>query len=174
MTYSHSALLKEEFTRAHALYKKALKARAFYKIQDPARCDDLVQTTFMKTWLYLMRGGKIEMMEAFLFHVLNGLIIDEYRKKKTVSLDTLLEDGFEPSVQETERHINILDGQSALSLIERLPHKYKEILRLRYVEDLSLSEMSRLTGESRNTLAVQIHRGLLKLRNLYTRKLSSV
>lgn len=170
MTQTEYILLKEEFVRAHNAYRKALSARAAFKIQDPAKCDDLVQTTFMKTWSYLVRGGKIEMMEAFLFHVLNGLVIDEYRKHKTVSLDTLLAEGFEPSLNDTERQINILDGRSAGRLIHELPVKYRSIMHMRYVDELTLEEMARRTGKSRNTLAVQLHRGLEKLRNLYVQE----
>lgn len=32
-------------------------------------------------------------MKAFPYHVLNNLIVDEYRKRKTASLDDLLEKG---------------------------------------------------------------------------------
>jgi DNA-directed RNA polymerase specialized sigma24 family protein len=40
-------------------------------------------------------------------------------------------------------------------------------MRMRYVQDLSLKEMSLLTGQTENTVAVQAHRGLAKLRVLY-------
>jgi DNA-directed RNA polymerase specialized sigma24 family protein len=38
---------------------------------------------------------------------------------------------------------------------------------MKYVQDLSLEEMSELTGKSRNTLAVRLHRGTQKLKALY-------
>jgi DNA-directed RNA polymerase specialized sigma24 family protein len=106
-------------------------------------------------------------MKAFLYHVLNGLIIDEYRKRKTTSLDTLIEKGFEPSVNDSDKILNMLDGKAALILIERLPEKYKKTMRMKYVQLLTLKEMSILTGETKNSLAVQIHRGLEKLKLLY-------
>ena len=40
-------------------------------------------------------------------------------------------------------------------------------MRLRYAKDLSLKEISLITGQSRNTTAVQVHRGLEKLKFLY-------
>ena len=40
-------------------------------------------------------------------------------------------------------------------------------MKMRYIQDLSLKEMSLLTGQSRATLAVQTHRGLAKLKLLY-------
>ncbi len=129
--------------------------------------EDLVQNTFLKTWVYLVRGGKIDLMKAFLNHVLNGLIIDEYRKKKPVSLDILLSGGFEPSTDDFNRGADISDGRSALLLVGRLPKKYQKVMRMRYMYDLLLLEMSEITGESRNTMSVQAHRGLEKLKVLY-------
>ena len=64
-----------------------------------------------------MRGGKIQTMKAFLYHVLNGLIIDEYRKRKTVSLDTLMENGYEPKENDAEDIINLLDSKRATKMI---------------------------------------------------------
>ena len=107
------------------------------------------------------------MMKSFLYHVLNHLIIDQYRKRKTISLDALLEKGFEPSVDNTSRLFNFLDGKSILLLVQRLPEKYQKVMRLRYVQDLSLQEISLITGLTKNTLAVQVHRGLKKLKELY-------
>ena len=106
-------------------------------------------------------------MKAFLYHILNDLIIDEYRKKKPVSLDVLLEEGFEPSNTDEDQLVNTLDGRAALLLLKNLPLKYQNIMRMRYAETLSLKEMSAITGQSTNTLAVQIHRGLEKLKALY-------
>ena len=106
-------------------------------------------------------------MKAFLYHVLNGLIIDEYRKQKATSLDTLIEKGFEPGVDDSEKLLNIFDGKAALLLIGQLPEKYQKVIRMRYVRLLSLKEISLITGESKNTIAVQIHRGLFKLKLLY-------
>src|SRR3984957_2816959 len=83
-------------TLAHHDFEKGLNVHAFFKLNNHGTGEDLVQDTFIKTWGYLMRGGKIDVMKAFLYHVLNNLIVDEYRKRKTSSLDTLMEKGFEP------------------------------------------------------------------------------
>ena len=154
-------------TLAYYNYQKGLAKHSFFKLHNQTISDDLVQDTFIKAWSYMMRGGKIETMKAFLYHVLNDLIIDEYRKQKTVSLDTLVENGFEPTHSDSDSTLNTLDGKIALHLVKNLPHKYREVLRMRYGQDLSLQEMSARTGQTKNTLAVQIHRGLEKLRTLY-------
>ncbi len=106
-------------------------------------------------------------MKAFLYHVLNGLIIDEYRKHKATSLDVLLENGFEPHDDSFERESNIFDGKIAALLICKLPKAYQRVMRMRYIQDLSLAEIALITGETKNTTAVHAHRGLEKLRILY-------
>lgn len=159
-------VLSTQFTTAYSDYSKSLRTRAHFKIDNAATCDDLVQLTFMKTWVYLVKGGKIDLMKSFLYHVLNGLIIDEYRKRKPLSLDLLSESGFEPHMQDHKRIYDVHDGRNAMGMIKYLPKKYRTVIRMRYVDELTLSEMSTITGQSKNTLAVQIHRGLVKLKEI--------
>ena len=167
MTQTQIAQLQGVLAIAHSDYEKGLNARAYFKVSNRELGEDLVQQTFMKTWVYLIRGGKIEMMKAFLYHILNNLIIDEYRKHKTTSLDVLVENGFEPGADHSLNLFNVLDGKAAALLIPRLPIKFQKVIRMRYIQDLSLKEISLLTGQSKNTVAVQVHRGLEKLKLLY-------
>ena len=157
-------------TQAHHDHAKGMNSYSFFKVHDHETSDDLVQDTFTKTWKYLVRGGKIEIMRAFLYHVLNGLIVDEYRKHKTTSLDVLIEKGFEPSVDNSEKLFNLIDGKSAILLIQYLPAKYQKIMRMRYSQNLSLKEISLITGQSKNTTTVQVHRGLEKLKVIYKQR----
>src|SRR3989344_2906449 len=142
MTQIQEAEQKEVLTLAHRDFEKGLSAYAFFKVGDRAAGQDLVQDTFLKTWKYLAKGGKIEVMKAFLYHILNHLIVDQYRKHTTTSLDVLVEKGFEPVAVDSNRFLNVLDGKAAVLLIERLPLTYQRVMRMRYVQDLSLGEMS--------------------------------
>ncbi|MBY0310277.1 sigma-70 family RNA polymerase sigma factor [Patescibacteria group bacterium] len=159
--------IQGEITMACDNYERALIRRALYKTNDYEMSKDLVQTTFLKTIQYLRKGGRIDMMRSFLSHILNALIVDEYRKKKPVSLDALLENGFEPGFDDSKSTENIIDGEQIIFLIPQLPRKYAEVIQMRYLKSLSLKEMALLTGQSENTVAVQVHRGLVKLRKLY-------
>jgi RNA polymerase sigma-70 factor (ECF subfamily) len=154
-------------SKAHDVYRKGLSAYASYKISNRSRSEDLVQETFFKTWKFIVKGGKIDIMKAFLYHVLNYLIIDEYRKHKTISLDVLLKKGFEPSIDDSEKIINEFDAKIAFSLIKRLPKKYQDIIRMRFIKDLSIDEISISKKQTKNTTAVQVHRGLERLKHLF-------
>ncbi len=152
---------------AYKDYAQKLNMHAYFKVSNHALGEDMVQNTFMKTWVYLAKGGKIDTMKSFLYHILNNLIIDEYRKHKATSLDSLVEDGFEPGVDESDRLFNFLDGGAAIILIDKLPDMYRKVIKMRYVQDLTLKEIATITGKSNNTIAVQLHRGLEKLKILY-------
>lgn len=167
MTSKQAVQRRLILTTAHSDHEKKLNTYAFFKVSNHALGEDLVQDTFLKTWKYLVKGGKIDTMKAFLYHVLNDLIVDEYRKRKTTSLDVLAEKGFEPSVDDSARLFDILDGKAASLLIDSLPIMYQKVMHMRYTQDLSLTQMELLTGQSKNTLAVQLHRGLGKLKLLY-------
>jgi RNA polymerase sigma-70 factor (ECF subfamily) len=159
--------LQQLLTIAEAAYRKKLNSYALYRCNNLETSEDLVQQTFMKTWLYLVKGGKIEVMRAFLYHVLNDLIVDEYRKHKTISLDVLCGKGYVPSFDDSKRFLNSLDAKAATLLIERLPEKYRNVVRMRYLEDLSLEEISLATKKSKNSIAVQVNRGIARLKLLY-------
>ncbi|MES2023538.1 MAG: RNA polymerase sigma factor [Patescibacteria group bacterium] len=157
-------------TLAHNDHEKGLNLYAFYKTHNHEAGEDLVQDTFLKTWKYLLKGGKIDLMKSFLYHVLNNLIVDEYRKHKASSLDLLIEKGFEPKVSNIptlDVLADKLDAKKIILLIKHLPIKYQKIMLMKYVKDLSLKEMSGITGETKNSIAVQLHRGLEKLKLLY-------
>ncbi len=161
--------IEEILTAAHREYRKSLTKRSFFKVSNQHAVEDLVQDTFVKAWIYMQKGGKIDVMKSFLYHVLNNLIVDEYRKHKSSSLDMLMEKGLDvrDGHDTHERTCNILDGRAAIELLEKLPEKYRRIMQMRYAENLSLEEISHSTGQSKNTIAVQLHRGLEKLKILY-------
>ncbi|MEK7463537.1 MAG: RNA polymerase sigma factor [Patescibacteria group bacterium] len=167
MTLKEKTLRQIKLTAAYHDFNRGLNLHAFFKTRDSVMGSDLVQDTFTKTWKYMAKGGKIDVMKAFLYHVLNHLIIDEYRKRKVVSLEILVENGFEPSIDDSERLFNSIDGKAAALLIQRLPLTYRKIIHMRYMQDLSLAEMSAATGLTKNTMAVQVHRGLERLKILY-------
>lgn len=167
MTPKQETQRKAAFSTAYQDYEKGLNRRAFFKVHDHGISDGLVQDTFVKTWTYLVAKGEIATMKAFLYHVLNNLIVDEYRRRKTTSLDVLVEGGHEPNTGNSDRLFNGLDGKAALLLIARLPQTYQQVMNMRYVRNLSIKEISLITGKSKNLVTVQAYRGLEKLKLLY-------
>lgn len=82
---------EREFTQAYEEHADALFRHCYFRVSNRERALELTQEAFMKTWDSVAQGKEINNYRAFLFRVLNNLIIDEYRKKKSTSLDALLE-----------------------------------------------------------------------------------
>jgi RNA polymerase sigma-70 factor (ECF subfamily) len=159
--------MKEAFEQAYAEYADALFRYALLKVSDRETAKDVVQDTFKKTWEYIAAGNSITHWRTFLYTAASRLVIDHYRKKKTFSLDLLAESGFEPIDHHTVSPEIAIDGEQAIKLLGQLPPLYRDAVFMRYVDELSLSEIAVITGELENTLAVRIHRGLQKLKKIF-------
>jgi len=158
---------KESFEQAYALYADALFRYALLKVSDRETAKDVLQDTFKKTWEYIAAGNTITHWRTFLYTAATRLIIDHYRKKKTLSLDLLADAGFEPIDPHTVSPEIAIDGEQAIALLGQLPPDYRDAVFMRHVDELSLSEIAEITGESENTIAVRVHRGLQKLKKLF-------
>ena len=160
---------KDIFQQAYQDHSDAIFRYCLFKISDHEKALDLTQDTFMKTWRYMEGGGEIDNIRAFLYRTAGNLIIDEYRRRKyNESLETLSEEtGFEPSVDDTERVSEHLDGVRAIELISQIPETYGEVIFMRYVQELSLKEIAEITGDTENAIAVRIHRGIGKLQKIF-------
>lgn len=169
---SHTTQNQEErFLAAFDEYSDALYRHAAIRLSNQERAIDVVHDTFAKVWTYLRAGHQIDTFRPFLYKVLNNLIIDEYRKKTDVSLDSLLEaegvdEGSFPDLTEhtIETLAATIDGKKAFALLSLLPDQYREVIVYRFVDELGPREISELIEESENVVSVRIHRGLKLLR----------
>lgn len=162
---------EERFLRAFDEYADALFRHAFYRLSDRERAIELVHDTFTKAWGYVRGGHEIETYKPFLYKVLNNLIIDEYRKRKDVSLDELLAtEGIDEGKFEElhggsiEELTFALDAARASELLTSMPPVYREVLVLRFVDGLGPKEISDLIEETENVVSVRLHRGIKLLR----------
>ena len=164
---------EERFLKAFEEYNDALFRHAFLRISNREKAVDLVHDTYTKVWAYLRGGYEIENFRPFLYKVLNNLIIDEYRKRKELSLDAMLaEEGVDEGSFDDLQESNVealaatIDGRKAFELLEEIGEQYREVLIYRFVDQLGPREISELIEESENVISVRIHRGLKLLRQL--------
>ncbi len=158
---------EERFLKAFDEYSNALFRHAIYRLSDRERAVEIVHDTFTKAWSYLRAGHEIDSYKPFLYKVMNNLVIDEYRRRKEFSLDTLLaeegtDEGSFPELHGggIEELTFALDAEKASELMKELPLVYREVLILRFVDGLGPKEISGLIEESENVVSVRIHRGL--------------
>ncbi|MBI2611069.1 RNA polymerase sigma factor [Candidatus Kaiserbacteria bacterium] len=166
--------IERSFRDAFERHADELFRHAALRLPDRDRALELTQECFLRAWGYASRGEEIREMRPFLFRTLRHLIIDEYRKAKSFSLDemtetdegeqrdALLSDGSNP----LEEAMNRFDGSRALRAIRELPDLYREVLAMRYVDDFSIGEIASCIGQSENVVSVRLHRGLKMLHAL--------
>lgn len=128
---------------------------------------DLTQESFTKFWEYLAAGNEVTEPKALIYRIATNLVIDYYRKKKSDSLDALTLGGFDVELSENQSVETKFEIDQLHKKIALLPDKYKDILIMRYVDDLSVKEIAQAYDEHENTISVRIHRAVEKLRTLY-------
>src|SRR5205823_14675765 len=131
---------------------------------------------FQETWIRVLeRGHQYDgksKFETWLFAIARHLVIDWQRTKKPQSLDTLtdpeqehplqLANKNEPSPlhqvlsQETEENVQ--------SSLQKIPAIYREVLVLRFQEELQIDEMAGVLSIPLSTVKSRLYRGLEALR----------
>lgn len=159
--------IEKDYLEVYDKFADAIFRHCVFRVSDREKAKDLTQVAFIKLWEQMSQGKEIENIRAFLYRIVNNLIIDEYRKRKNDSLDQMHEEkdfdiGIDPR-QNIEVHD---DYNRTLSLIETLPDNYKEALIMRHIDDMSVKEISQITGDSENVISVRIHRAIEKLTKL--------
>jgi len=145
---------------------------------------DLAEDLFQETWLRVLeRGAQFDessRFEPWLFTIARNLTIDYFRRKKMVSLDAPMESDGATGTNEESLATKLADHGSAspFELAARsedaarlaqtlllLAPIYREVLVLRFQEQLSLQEVGRVIGAPVATVSSRLRRGLAALRS---------
>jgi RNA polymerase sigma-70 factor (ECF subfamily) len=130
---------------------------------------------FQETWLHVLERGRQYneqwKFEVWLFSIARHLVIDWSRRKKSDSLDSLMNPdegaGFEPQSSTASPFDDVLAGEAATRMalvLARIPTAYREVLTLRFQEDLALEEMAKIIKAPLSTVKSRLYRGLDALR----------
>jgi RNA polymerase sigma-70 factor, ECF subfamily len=164
-------LRQRDVTLMHALveqYQYRLVRYLIYLMGRQDEVDDLVQ----ETWLRVLERGRSydgrSRFEPWLFTIARHLAIDHMRKRRTVSLEAE-DDGESPLPASSDPSPFLLaarteDSQRLAQSMQTLDFIYREVLMLRFQEDLSLQEVAAVIGAPVSTVASRIYRGLRTLR----------
>jgi len=155
---------------AYDAYSDAIFRYCFVRVRNREVALDLMQEAFIKTWEYLRTDHTVQNMRAFLYKVAGNLVIDYSRKKKESSLDTLMDRGFDVVTEDQSKIHDSLDVQYALAVVNQLDEKYRDVIVMRYVHELSIGEIAEIIQESENVVSVRLHRGLQQIRKLFEEK----
>ena len=158
---------KDDFTAAYDKFADAIFRHCYFRVSDREKAKDLMQEVFVRTWNYIVDGNEIKELKSFLYRTAHNLIVDEYRTRKNdASLEELRYIGFDSAEDAREKLYARVDAKEILSLLDRLDPKHREVVIMRYIDDLGPKEISEITGESQNTISVRINRAIEQAKKL--------
>ncbi len=150
----------------HRLYRYLLRL-----VREPAVADDLFQQTWLRVMEKIGRYDARRNFESWLFAVAHNLAIDSWRGQRGESLDDAGESGDAPSDRlragdpdALERLLDFERGAMLAACIHDLPAIHREVLTLRFEEDMKLEEIAEVAGIPLATVKSRLRRALDGLR----------
>jgi RNA polymerase sigma-70 factor (ECF subfamily) len=140
---------------------------------------EMAEDLFQEVWMrVLVRGGQFNgqaRFDTWLFTIARNLVIDQRRKKTMASLDELFECGseddrpmsFEIADGEPtpfDHLLNLEDRERIAAALMTLDTLYREVLVLRFHEELSLEEIAKVTRAPLSTVKSRLYRGLAAIK----------
>lgn len=142
-------------------YKKIFQY-CYYRIPDSRTAEDLTQETFLRFLEhpeYQEKGCDLQ----YLYTIARNLCIDEYRRTSPEELPEELPDG---SDLETE----LTDSLTLRSIMDALPEEEREIVMLRYINKVSVADISKLYHISWFAMNRRIKKILAKMRHEFEKE----
>lgn len=150
----------------HRLYRFLVRM-----VEDRATAEDL----FQQTWIRLMEKiGSYDTrrnFEAWLFAIARNLAIDHLRRRRGISLDEVDDSGqarvdrlAAGSPDALEQLLDFERGALLAAAIGELPAIHREVLTLRFEEEMKLEQIAEVAGVPISTVKSRLHRALENLR----------
>ncbi|HEX3986259.1 MAG TPA: RNA polymerase sigma factor [Acidobacteriaceae bacterium] len=165
----HDAQLLDELIVA---YQHRLLRYLLYLTGNREMAEDLFQETWMRV---LVRGSQFNghsRFDTWLFTIARNLVIDYRRRRSMASLEEMCEAGDEErpfevaSAEKTPfEHLATLEnGETVAAALLTLDPLHREVLVLRFHEEMSLEEIARVTRAPLSTVKSRLYRGLAALK----------
>lgn len=160
-------------------HKSNIYSYIYFIVKNRELAEDIFQETFVKAIMTIKQGRYTETgkFRAWINRIAHNLIIDNYRQEKneqTISNDECEVDLFnnaklsDGTIEDEMVRSQILGDVK--KLIEYLPDNQKEVLLLRYYQDLSFKEIAEITGISINTALGRMRYAILNMRRMAEEK----
>ena len=156
-------------------YKSSIYSYIFFIVHNNELTDDLFQETFVKVIMTIKQGRYIETgkFKAWITRIAHNLVIDYYRQEKnenTISNDEMDVDLLndiklcDSTIEDQLVKHQVLED--VRKLLKSLPENQREVLEMRFYQDLSFKEIADMTGVSINTALGRMRYAILNLRRL--------
>jgi RNA polymerase sigma-70 factor (ECF subfamily) len=164
---------KEAFMQAYDLYLDDIYRFILFKVGNAEDAQDITSQVFLKTWNQA-RENKLadkKTLKALLYTIARNAVIDHYRNNANISKIDIDSQDNQTDIPDKNRDIAgqaeiDSDMEIVLEKMKELKDEYREILILRYINELSFGEIADITDKSKNNVRVISHRALKALKDL--------
>lgn len=137
----------EEFKQLFLPCHPKLYRIAFALLENQADAEDMVQEAYCKLWDRRKELPAIQNPEAFTVRLIRNLCLDYLRKPKIRQIHEEIGGLDLPDDCSTDQKLTRQEEFLIVRrLIDRLPAKQRQVIRLRGIEDCSLEEIETITG----------------------------
>lgn len=159
-----------EFTRYYEEYKNAVFNYILYRVSyDRDTAEDLTADIFVKAFEHLSSYDRERSFKTWIFTIAHNHLINHLMgNKQPLQLDDELAANLEAQTEHFDEafdHKMIVDQLSAL--MSELPEAQRELLTLRFVNDLSNTEIAEVLKKDEGAVRTGISRAIGALRNKY-------
>ncbi|MDY6792699.1 MAG: RNA polymerase sigma factor [Thermodesulfobacteriota bacterium] len=164
---------RSAFTELVGLFEDDIFKMIFYRLRTQMDTEDITQDVFLQAFSKLSGLKKAERFKSWLFSIAINRIRDFNRKKHFRSLFKMTGTSNEiitdtPINHQTEP-INELMRQDFWKqiglILDQLPPMEREVFLLRFMDHLSIKEISQALKKSESTVKTHLYRALVKFRN---------
>ncbi len=158
----------DAFGKVYDEYVNRIYRFIYFKVSSEEEAKDLASETFLRAWQHLQEGKNVKQLSAFLYSIARNLVIDHYRKKAIlVNAEEISEIGFLSDKGKLASQVETgQEYRALLSAMGKMKEEYREILQLRYIDELSLGEIAEILGKNKGTVRVTLHRASKTLREI--------
>jgi len=159
--------MAQEFTRYYEEHKTAIFNYILYRVSfNRYTAEDLTSDIFLKAFEAFEKYDRARPFKTWIFTIAHNHLINYYAgRKDTLPLEEAVEIVKETPISEDVDHQMIIS--KLLHLVSKLPAEKREILIMRYVNDLSNSEIAGILGKEEGAIRTALSRAVASLRNAY-------
>jgi len=138
----------------------------YFKVLNDDKAADFAADVFMKLASYVRKEkGDIKNVRAMLYRIARNMIIDNSRKKKEEYIEDL---GFEVADKKNPSLDDVIadtqDVEKVKKAISELPESYREVLIMKFIEELSNSEIAKILEKKEGAVRTLISRAIGRLK----------
>ena len=156
--------------------QQKLYSYILFAVRDPELANDVFQDTFVKV-ISRLQEGKYTDSGKFAFwltRIAHNIIMDSYRQQRSEHIVEPTEDNDLSNLRSEDlmdinrenEYVNAQVMKDVRHMMEALPAPQREVVYMRYYQDLSFKEIAEITGVSINTSLGRMRYALINMRRM--------